>query len=214
MVALLSQAGRLPLISPQRILGWAIGSAVEIALKWMKEGGQKASNQNGGEILELDPKQIPDEFELEATLDVSLPQDDLQAANVGNMLTEGEDPLVSQEWVLKEILKIEQPSEMRSQIWREKSSNLRFMQWMAFQLAKVQADMQQAMTPPVPPEMMEGAPPEGGAELPPEELPPEELPPEPEGPPVEGIPPGMAEGGQRPLVTPRGQAPIEPAGGM
>ncbi len=211
MVALLSQAGRLPLISPQRILGWAIGSAVEIALKWLKEGGQKTSTQYGGEVLELDPKQIPDEFELEATLDVSLPQDDLQAANVGNMLTEGENPMVSQEWVLKEILKIEQPSEMRNQIWREKSANLRFMQWMAFQLAKVQADMQQAMTPPVPPEM-QGAPSEGGPPpegMPPEGMPPEELPPEPEGPPVENIPPEMAEGGQGPPLPPRGTPPAD-----
>lgn len=202
MVALLSQAGRLPLVSPQRILGWAIGSAVEIAIKWLKEGNETAAARYGGEVLELNPDQIPDDFEIEAMLDVSLPQDDLQAANVANQLTEGDDPLVSQEWVLKNVLKVEQPSEMRSQIWREKAGSLRFMQYIAHQLAMVQAKMQQAMTPPVPPQQVPPEQPPPGA---PPGVAPEGAPPEGEAPPLQGIPPVMEEGGGGPIQRPPNQ---------
>jgi hypothetical protein len=207
MVALLSQAGRLPLVSPQRILGWAIGTAVEIAMTWLKEDNQTASARYGGDVLELEPAQIPDEFEIEAALDVSLPQDDLQSANVANQLTEGDDPLVSQEWVLKNVLKVEQPNEMKYRIWAEKSANMRFMQYMAHQLAIVQQKMQQAMTPPMPPELPpeeQAAPPPAGAEMPLEEAPPG-----PEGAPIQGIPQAMEEGGQAPLRRPPNQPPPE-----
>lgn len=205
MVALLSQAGRLPLVSPQRILGWVIGSAVEIAIKWLKEGNEAAATRYGGEVLELSPDQIPDDFEIEAILDVSLPQDDLQAANVANQLTEGDDPLVSQEWVLKNVLKVEQPSEMRNQIWREKAGSLRFMQYIAHQLAMVQAKMQQAMTPPAPPTQAPPEQPPAGA---PPGAPPGVAPEQPEGqPPIQGVPPVMAEGGGAPIQRPPNQPP-------
>jgi hypothetical protein len=198
MVALLSQAGRLPLVSPQRILGWAIGSAVEIAMKWLKEDGKKASTRYGGDTLELDPSQIPDDFEIEATLDISLPQDDLQAANVANQLTEGDDPLVSHEWVLKNVLKVEQPSEMMYQIWKEKAANLRFMQYEAHQLQALKMKMADAMAPPLPP----------GQEVPPGAAPPpegaEDLPPEPEGG-LQGLPEVMAEGGGGEIQRPPNQ---------
>jgi hypothetical protein len=193
MVALLSQSGRLPLISPQRILGWAIGSAVEMALNWIKDDNRQARAVYQGVALELEASDIPDDFEIEAVLDVNMPQDDLQNANIARMLTEGEDPLVSKDWVRQKILKVEQPSEMESQIWSEKAGGLRAMQYFSHQLALIQQRMQQAMTPPMPPEGQVppgAAPPQGGAE---------ELPPEPG---VEGVPPVMAEGG--------GAAPLNP----
>jgi hypothetical protein len=198
MVALLSQAGRLPLISPQRILGWAIGSAVEIALNWIKNDNRKTRAVYQGDVLELDAGEIPADFEIEAALDVNMPQDDLQNANIANMLTEGDEPLVSKEWVLKNILKVEQPSEMRDQIWSEKAGSLRFMQYVSHQLALIQQRMQQAMAPPLPP---------GAEQLPPGEVPPGELPPEPE-PGVEGVPPVMAEGGGAQPLNPN-QPPAE-----
>ena len=207
MVALLSQAGRLPLISPQRILGWVIGSAAEMALNWMKVDNRKAKAVFQGDVKELDPAMIPDDFEIEATLDVNLPQDDLQNANIANMLTEGENPLVSKDWVRQGILKIEQPSEMVAQIWAEKAAEIKAMQYFAHQASIIQQKMQQAMTPPVPPEQMAppGPPPGGPEQMPPEQqLPPE---PQPEGPPVQNLPPEMAQGGMQPPMDPNAPPP-------
>jgi hypothetical protein len=200
MVALLSQSGRLPLISPQRILGWAVGSAVEMALEWIKLDDEEATAVYEGEKLELDPEEIPEDFEIEATLDVNMPQDDLQNANIARMLTEGDDPLVSNEWVLKNVLSVEQPSEMRDQIWSESAANLRFLQYVTHQLVLNQEKMQRAMMPPVPPEQMAGQVPPGAP------LPEQELPPEP-APGVEGMPQVMAEGGGAEPLNPNQPPP-------
>jgi hypothetical protein len=203
MVALLSQSGRLPLISPQRRLGWMIGSLVEKCLMWLKKDKRKASARYGGSVMELKPSEIPDDFEIEAALDVSLPQDDLINAQVARQLTEGDDPLVSQEYVLKNVLKVEQPSEMQEQIWREQAANLKAQQYFAHQLFLLQQKMELAMRPP-------GLPEGGGPVAPPGELPPEgggEV-----APPVEGAQPHMVEGGGVPpekypnMPPPRGGA--------
>jgi hypothetical protein len=210
MVALLSQSGRLPLVAPQRILGWAIGSAMEIALNWMKADQRQGTAVYQGR-LELNPDDIPDDFEIEALLDVNLPQDDLQNANVANMLTEGEDPLVSKDWVRQNILKIEQPSEMVDQIWEEKAANLKALQYFTWQLQQIQMRMQQAMTPPMPPEgQAPGQPPGGQAAPPPGGT--EQLPPEPAPGQLRGLPPVMAQGGQQAPLNPN-EPPPELIGG-
>lgn len=213
MVALLSQSGRLPLVAPQRILGWALGSVAEKALEWMKVDGRDGVASYQGEVVELTPDMIPDDFEIEANLDVNMPQDDLQNANIARLLTEGEEPLVSQDWVREKILKIEQPSEMVENIWREKAANLKAMQYFSWQLANVQQRMAQAMQPPAPPpEQMaqQQAPP--GQELPP--IPPEGgIGGQPGGPQpgmepnLEQLPPQMAQGGMQPPMQPPQGAP-------
>ena len=204
MVALLSQAGRLPLVSPQRILGWVIGSAVEMALNWLKADNRAGRAVYQGDVRELDPDMIPDDFEIEATLDVKLPQDDLQNANIANMLTEGDNPLVSKDWVRQNILKIEQPSEMVAQIWAEKAAEIKAMQYFSWQAELIQQRMAQAMTPPQPPQQT--VPPGPPQQMPPgQQMPPqEELPPEPAPgqQPLEGLPPVMEQGGM--------QAPMDP----
>lgn len=213
MVALLSQSGRLPLIAPQRILGWAIGTVAEMCIEWMRLDQREGRAYYQGEAVELDPAIIPEDFEIEAILDVNMPQDDLQNANIARLLTEGENPLVSQDWVRENILKIEQPSEMVEAIWSEKAANLKAMQYFTWQLVKIQEETQRAMTPPQPPQPEQMQPPPE-PEGPPMQGPPQGPPGQPPMPPEEGmvepgmepnlqqLPPEMAQGGQQPPVPP------------
>ena len=77
--SLLQQAGRLPLIGPQRLGGFGISSVVEMALSMMKAKGL-SFNKNGISIKASD---IPDDLEIKAKLDVILPQEKLQMVNIG-----------------------------------------------------------------------------------------------------------------------------------
>ena len=77
--SLLQQAGRLPLIGPQRLGGFGISSVVEMALTMMKAKGL-SFNRNG---IRIKSSEIPDDLEIRAKLDVILPQEKLQLVNVG-----------------------------------------------------------------------------------------------------------------------------------
>lgn len=180
--SLLHQAGRLPLITTQRMASWAIADAVKMALKWMKADKTAGKARYKGAYTELKPSEIPERFELEAMLDIDLPQDMLQQANVANQLTAGENPLASQEWTRENILKIGQPKEMQKQIWGEQAAAMLFYQFLEDQMQVMQQrqqmeQMQQQGQP--------GQPPQGG----------------------QGIPPEMMQGGMQPPETPMGQNP-------
>lgn len=165
MVALLSQAGRLPLISPQRKLGWAIGKCMEIAFKWIRAEGGKKRSQYGGQVAELNRKEIPSNIEIDAMLEISMPQDLLQSANIANVLTQGDNPLVSQDWVRKNILKIEQGVDMVKQIWGERAANILASKFFMEQTQRQSMPPVQGMPPSQPSQMMQS---QGG--LPPEML--------------------------------------------
>ena len=135
-VALLSQSGRLPLIATQKRGGWAIADAMRKALNWYKQDGQDCPG------IDLKPSDIKDNLQLEVKLDVSLPQDKLQMANIANLITQGDDPLSTKEWARENILNIGQSAEMTEDIWAEKGANaLNSM----FLQGQVQALMQKAM---------------------------------------------------------------------
>ena len=77
--SLLQQAGRLPLIGPQRLGGFGISSAVEMALMMMKAKGL-SFDRNG---IRIKASEIPEDLEIKAKLDVILPQEKLQMVNIG-----------------------------------------------------------------------------------------------------------------------------------
>lgn len=116
-MSLLSQSGRLPLIGTQKCGSWGIGAIGEKMLWLIREMPEyrKATN--------IKAEDIPENIQIEANLDVKLPQDKLQLANIARMLTQGDNPLVSNEWTLENILGVEQPDIMQKQIWTERSSN-------------------------------------------------------------------------------------------
>jgi hypothetical protein len=186
MVALLHQAGRLPLVMPQRTAGWAIADAMRLAFNDMRENG--LSGNYTGALADLDAKEIPENYELEAKLDIALPEDKLQQANIANMITEGEDPLVSKRYAREKVLNVGQSDDMTREIWTEQISNLKARKFILEQLMQIQ-QMEQAVLNPQPaaPQgmdgMMPGGPPMGMA-------PPGGVPPE-----MQGLPPEMAAGG-------------------
>jgi hypothetical protein len=124
-VALLSQAGRLPLVSPQRRIGWLIGRAMEVAFRLLKvEGGKKRQIRADNKAAEIRPADIPDDLSVEAALDITLPQDKLQLAQIAIALTGGDDPLTSKNWARNEILNIGQSDEHQTEIWSEQVAKL------------------------------------------------------------------------------------------
>lgn len=200
MVALLHQAGRLPLLVSQRLASWAIADAAKMALLWMKADGARGIAGYKHESVTLKPSEIPDNFAIEAKLEIDLPQDMLQQANVYKLLTEGENPAVSAEWGRENILNIGRPKEMQKQIWNERAGMTMFMQYLQDQIMVMQ-QQQQMQAQGMPPGM-------GQPGMPPEGMPPEGMPPQ-----VQGLPPEMMQGGmQAPEMMPPEGMP--PSGGM
>lgn len=147
MVALLSQAGRLPMVMPQRTLSWALGEAAEICLKWMKKDKRTGYARADDVNVILKPEEIPDHFQINGKIDISLPHDAQAATNIALMGTQGDDPLFSKRYAREHVMKIGQSDEMQDEIWGERSGNLfaqkYFLEIMA-QLARLE---QQAMQP-------------------------------------------------------------------
>lgn len=215
-VALLSQSGRLPLINTQKRGGWAIAEAMRIALNWYKDEGQQC------EGIELKPSEVPDHLQLEVKLDVSLPQDKLQMANIANILTQGDDPLVTKEWARENILNEGQSDQMTEEIWAERAATEMYRMFLQGQLAQQQQAMQAAMMQQQQAMMPQQGPPGMPPGMPPEMMQGGGMPPEMAG---MGAGPGMApgqaemmQGGLPPqmagMIPGQGQAAMPPEEGM
>lgn len=205
MVALLHQAGRLPLIMPQRMGNVALSEAVSMALQWYRQEG--SGIQYTGAVGELSPDEVPEYFEIETKLDISLPQDQLQSANIAGMLASGDDPLMSKTWVRENILGIGQPDDEQGKVWDEQAATLYFRKFQLDQMARIKQLEQMAMQPEQPP-MPPGQPP-----MPPGQLGPEMGQPMPQPgmePQLQGLPPEMAQMGGQPIAMPgQEQMPME-----
>ncbi len=204
-LALLSQSGRLPLASTQRRGGWGFGQLMEMCLAIMKNDGVGAK----AEGIDLKPNEIPNYVQIDAKLEVKLPQDKLQQANIAQIITGGENPLVSNEWARSNILQIGQSGDMDRQIWTERAAGLMFQQFMEQQIQQSQMAMQQQMMgaqpgqpgieqgmpngqPPMPPEMQAGPMmPQGQGQMVQGGLPPQ----------MAGMVPGAGEGAVPPEGT-------------
>lgn len=203
MVSLLSQAGRLPLVSPQRQVGWAMGEAMEIALRWAKqEKGASITAVWEGDGATLRKSEIPSHVDVSVQLEVDLPQDRLNAANAANVLAQGQSPMVSKRWARENVLLIGQSDDMDKEIFKERSLDMQFQQFMQMRMMQAalaaQAAQQgmgsgsgipgQAQTPP-------GAgmqPGQGNMPMPQEQGPAEPMEPQEPMPPM--VPPNMQPG--------------------
>lgn len=136
-LALLAQSGRLPLIGPQRRGGWGFSTIFETIMAFMRDDARYRKNTG------LDAADLAKGMEIEVKLDVALPQDKLQQANIFNILTEGDNPKVSVGWGLEHILNVNNPDKMRKEIWNEKAAMMMF--------AKVLQQLMQPPQPQVPP---------------------------------------------------------------
>ena len=211
--ALLNQAGRLPLVGPQRKSGWGMGEALRIGLILYKDEGSWP-NTDYEDIL--DPAEIPDSIEITCDLDVALPQDKLGMANVFNILNDK----MPQEWLIENVLGEKNPQNIIRKLMDERAQMVLFQMWVQDKQFKFQAQqqmqmaaMQQQMAPPEQAAAPQAAP-QGGA---PGGMPP--IPPElfaqlqatqgPPSPGLQGLPPEMLQGGQimPPDQEPTGEEP-------
>ena len=106
---------------------------------------------------------------VEATLEMRMPQDNLQSANIATAMKQA--GLVSDEWIQSKLLQIEQPEEMYEKIWSEQAAGAivqaqiqTMVQQQMMKVQQQQMQMQQAQQQAMqPPQGMqpEGMPPEG-----------------------------------------------------
>lgn len=114
--ALLTQSGRLPLVTPQKRIEWLLSTSMEKCIE--RIAGDLGKRKVKSLIEEeLDNIVIPEDTVVEATLEVRMPQDNLQAANIATAMKQA--GLVSDEWIQSKLLQIEQPEEMRKEIAKE-----------------------------------------------------------------------------------------------
>lgn len=155
-VALLSQAGRLPLVSPQKRGGWGIGRAMEIAFEIIRDGGGSYKVQDRGKVLDVRAGDVPKGLIIDAKLDISLPQDDRQNALVAMQLSGGDDPLVSKRYARENYLGVGQSQDMEEEIYGERMERLMMEQMIAQQMQLMQqpvggiAEQQQPVAPSMP----------------------------------------------------------------
>lgn len=118
-ISLLSQSGRLPLVSPKESGGQMIGSLLTIALTWFKKDGGKTklySNQSG--YVELTPADVPERVVFKVILEPDLPQDKLQLTQVADAIITKR--IGSRRWVRENIMQMGQSLEMDKEIWKER----------------------------------------------------------------------------------------------
>jgi hypothetical protein len=128
MVALLHQAGRLPLIPYQRMTNIAIADSMKIGLSLLKSsGGNKISAMGEEGKSEFNLKELPESYQLTAYLDINLPQDEAQNVQMATQATFGEKPLVSKEYARKRWFKIKQPDQEQEKIWAEELADAKNM---------------------------------------------------------------------------------------
>lgn len=170
--ALLSQAGRLPLVMYQRMLSFAIARAMQIALKSIKSGRKTVNVQGEKGSVVIEPDDITDDLILTANIEINQPQDQRQNIALASQATNPGNPLVSQRYALEELVGVQQPDEMLQEIMYEQFVKAKFQ--IAMQQYMQQAQQGQAAPgggAPGAPGGMGGGQPMGGAEqggMPPE----------------------------------------------
>lgn len=114
-VALLSQSGRLPLVSVQQCGGFAIAKAFENVLALMKDKGGTRKAVWLNDIIEIDPKEIESAVTIDVVLDAELPTDQMKQASIAAQLRE----IVSQRYIRENVLRINDPVSMSEEIYEE-----------------------------------------------------------------------------------------------
>lgn len=190
MVHLLSQAGRLPLVPYQRMLSNVITDAMQVGLEMLRAGkGTKVTAKGGNKGIELDFTKIPEDLELQATLDISMPQD--RAQNAKTAIELSNSGMISLERAREDFLAIGQSDDEQTVIWSEQMANNQFQIKLQMQMEQMKMQMQQMMQQQPPQGMPQGMPPQGG------QMPPQGMPPGMGQPPMQGeqIPPELLQQG-------------------
>lgn len=211
LVSLLAQAGRLPLVVYQRMVSMAITLAMQEAFRIIKRDGGKVKASGKTGLQEIKASEIPDEFDLRASLEISLPQDD--RLNVQIAVEGIKAGLFSKRYARETYAHIGQSQDMDDEILEEKFADMQGMAELQKAMQELQAQMQ-PQTPQIP-----GGP--GGQQ--PGMMPPQGMPPGMEAPPPEMGDAGMQGGNGLPMGEPMepmgspfgpgGEEPVPPEGG-
>jgi hypothetical protein len=174
MIALLNMVGRQALTSVVQKCNWAIADAGKIALKWMKYNKKKAKGKYAGDTVVLEPKEIPDDFELECMLELDLAQDKLQMSQMALNLNQA--GLNDRAWIREEIQGIQDSDAVEERIIMERTIDLLIQQDIQDALEKrrmeqAQQQMPQGVTGPG----TSGAVPGSPQEAPPPQMTPEDM---------------------------------------
>lgn len=155
-LAMLSSAGKLPMIDSQRALSAAFRDIFLHILYRIKN-----------EVIDntlIQPADIPEDIDLEVTFTPKLPQDTLRNAQVASSLGDK----VSEEWIHTNLLQINDTPAMQKQIAKEQIKKAMLAQ--IAQDPQVMGKLMQAVLgtppepqqPPQPPQMATGSPPAQG----------------------------------------------------
>lgn len=112
--SLLSVAARLPLVATQEQCGAALANVMDIALLTLKE--RKINFKK--EKIDFKYNDIPEDYEIECSLDMNQPQERLQRANEAAVILA--NGLASKQWVQENTIGIENTGEMNKQMLDEK----------------------------------------------------------------------------------------------
>ena len=139
--ALLSQSGRVPLITIQKRGSFAISQMMEKAFILMKDAGgtSRVKSKEAGSI-EMSAQDIPEDLIIDADLKIDLPQDKKMAIQIAAMAASGDHPLLDMETIRRELLEEDQSDDIDKAIAREQ-----------FIWAKYKLALMQMMQPPAPP---------------------------------------------------------------
>lgn len=133
--SLLSQSGRLPLVQIQTRTEFAIEDVMTMAIEWYRDSGQALEGYPK-------PSEIPADFTLEVKMDVNLPQDKLQTANVAVMLKQAN--IVDDGWIRANILNIDNSTKMTEAIWSQQAADALMQMYLQ---QRIQAMMAQQIQP-------------------------------------------------------------------
>ena len=116
-VALLSQSGRLPLVTYQLTGGFGISRAFEAMFALMRASTKPRSAQWLNKAIEIEPEDIPINLLIEVRLDADLPTDRLKQATMAMQLKQAD--LVSKDWIRDEVLGINDSADMEEDRFAE-----------------------------------------------------------------------------------------------
>jgi hypothetical protein len=142
-ISLLSQSGRLPLVSVKQMTGQAISNLVMAALDWWRDdaGGVRFYNRNR-QVIDLTPDEIPERIALMTSLEPDVPTDKLQLANIAERLVQS--GMASKRWARENILQIGQSGAMDKEILFEQMDTFSLQRALQRLTAQDQQELQQA----------------------------------------------------------------------
>lgn len=120
-VALMHQAGRLPLSPIQKGMAALFANAMSIAFQWMKDVGKSTIQGKDGQNIEIDPTKITDSLNFEAQVEVKMPTDSQQGAQTAVAVNQA--GLASKEWQRENLLSINQSDVEQKKIWKEQMAD-------------------------------------------------------------------------------------------